>query len=249
MLHIGLVALSLLAAPAGVRFGDDEAIRIIQLNAQAAVEMDSGDFNAARKNLVEAERLAKRRGKAGDALLARTWLHMGALVAVAGAPRDKAVEYFRSALSRQPDIRPTGKIARRGEVRRCFATAEEELSPPPPTDRRWSDWMGFYCPFPDRFPFEGAVVLRCAARAPLPVASVTLFYRKRAGSEPYTAIQMPRNEHGWWTAVVGIAQIDGDSLQFYFEGRDGRERPVVLNAQADSPHVVPLVSRRECICR
>ena len=56
MMQMALVALPFLAAPVGVRFADDEAIRIIQLNAQAAVEIDSGDFNAARKNLVEAER-------------------------------------------------------------------------------------------------------------------------------------------------------------------------------------------------
>ena len=68
--------------------------------------MQAKRFDAGRKHLFEAARLARERGGVqGDALLARAHLHLGALEIMAGVDATRATDYFRRALCRDPGVR------------------------------------------------------------------------------------------------------------------------------------------------
>jgi tetratricopeptide (TPR) repeat protein len=98
------------------------------------------------------------------------------------------------------------------------------------------------CPYPDDTPPGKKVTLRCVAAPNLGVAGVALFYKGYEMSD-YEKVDMTQSSKGWWQAVVPKKRVDGKSLQFYFEGLDASEKPVVSNGRAESPNVMLIVEK------
>ncbi len=294
-------ALLLLARPA---VAQDQATidRLVQLNKKAMDDYDTADFDAAKKSLLDAEKAGKRAGLEGHPVMARTYIHLGALYLMGYKDKPKAQHYFGKALDIQPDIK-IDKTLTSPSVRDVFAevkaqkgeaSSAESLFPPSPgkgggrsgdknagkggaraaapdvlgtdagdqpatetTVRRKrlgravnpdaepdlpATITALDCPYPDDTPPGQKVTLRCVAAASLGVSGVALYFKGFEMSD-YEKMDMAKSSKGWWQATVPKKRVDGKSLQFYFEGLDAGDKPVVSNGRAESPNVMLIVDR------
>jgi hypothetical protein len=99
--------------------------RLVQLNKRAMDDYDTADFDVARKMLLEAEKLGKRAGLEGHPVMARTYVHLGALYWVGYKDSKKAQHYFGKALAIQPDIKLDKNMVS-GSLNKLFAKAQEQ---------------------------------------------------------------------------------------------------------------------------
>ena len=76
----------------------------------------------------------------------------------------------------------------------------------------------------------------------LAIANVNLYY-KGYQMDDYESLPMEKSSKGWWQAVVPKKNVAGKSLQFYFEGVDASDKPVVSNGRAESPNVMLIANK------
>ncbi len=254
---VGLALIMNVASAAAADVVSDEVLasRVDELNRSAVHQMEAKRFEAGRKHLFEAARMARERGGVqGDALLARTHLHLGALELMAGADTTRAKDYFRRALCRDPSVRLPRPLAAIADVvrelylvkaeyhepRRCPAP---QVVPDPEVPARIN---ALDCPFPEEILGGTDFTVRCAANPRRGVDGATLHYSSR-GWYSYKAIEMQRDARGWWTATVPGEEVVGRSLAFYVEGTTGG-KIVVADRSADGPHVVDVLAPERCSC-
>jgi hypothetical protein len=88
------------------RAQDSAAIdKIVQLNKKAMEDIDTADFEPAKKALLAAEKEAKRAGLEQHPVMARTYVHLGALYVLGYKDKHKGQSYFGKALDIQPEIK------------------------------------------------------------------------------------------------------------------------------------------------
>ena len=277
-------AFAWVAAPASAQ--DQAAIdKLVQLNKKAMDDYDTADFDTAKKALVDAEKSGKRAGLESHPVMARTYIHLGAVYFVGFKDKQKAQHYFGKAIDIQPDIR-LDKNLTSSSLQSFFAQVvaqkggvggeDADVAPPPkgrkgatpPPDadlpaasdtdyaeaaprrgRRGggdegggepdlpANVVALDCPYPDSVPPKKKAILRCAAADNLNVANVNLYYKGFEMTD-FESIAMTKSSKGWWQATVPKKAVDGKSLQFYFEGVDSDDKPVVSNGRAESPNVL-----------
>jgi hypothetical protein len=292
-LGLGLLAVvaTVTAPPLGRQAAaQDQATieKLVQLNKKAMDDYDTAEFDAAKKALLDAEKLGKRSGLESHPVMARTFIHLGALYLVGYKDKQKAQHYFGKALDIQPDIK-LDKNLTSSTVRDLFASVqgqkggggggggggdalEESLFPsskgakgkkteaPPPVEAAVApdeaakpkkarhggepdlptEITALDCPYPDDTPPGKKVTLRCVAAPNLKVYKVALYY-KGFEMKDYERVDMTKSSKGWEQATIPKKRVDGKSLQFYFEGLDESDRPVVSNGRAESPNVMLIV--------
>ncbi|MEP6654187.1 MAG: tetratricopeptide repeat protein [Myxococcales bacterium] len=296
---LALVMLATLLA-AGAAQAQDQAIieKLVQLNKKAMDDYDTADFDVAKKSLLDAEKTGKRAGLEGHPVMARTYIHLGALYLVGFKDKAKAQHYFNKAMDIQADIK-LDKSLTSASVRDAFAATKaqrgdagaESLFPPSSSsgkagggkskggravateertttagegdDPAGAEGMprrgrpardndaepelpttitALDCPYPDDTPPGKKVTLRCVAAANLGIAGVALFYKGYEMTD-YEKVDMTKSSKGWWQASVPKKRVDGKSLQFFFEGLDASDKPVVSNGRAESPNVMLIVEK------
>jgi hypothetical protein len=268
--------------------------KLVQLNKKAMDDFDTADFDAAKKTLLDAEKMGKKAGLEGHPVMARTYIHLGAVYLAGYKDKQKSQHYFGKALDIQPDIRldknmtsaslkdafaaavaahgsPVTEAApssssggRKGrahaepEAQETAVTESETESGGAGKKRRGSSKdeagggggepdlpkkiVALDCPYPNDIGPGKKLTLRCAAAANLGIAGVTLYY-KGFQMDDYDTIAMEQSPKGWWQAQVPKKSVDGKSLQFYFEGLDASDKPVVSNGRAESPNVMLIVNK------
>ncbi|HEY4184116.1 MAG TPA: tetratricopeptide repeat protein, partial [Polyangia bacterium] len=264
--------------------------KLVQLNKRAMDDYDTADFDAAKKALLDAEKAGKRAGLETHPVMARTYIHLGAVYVLGFKDKNKAQHYFEKALDIQADIKLDRNMTS-ATVKDAFAAVvakrdttgggDDSAPPapssgskknrrvdldavPPPTDsetesgsaskrRRGSDSSddepdlpskieALDCPYPNEAPPGKKLTLRCAAADNLGIANVNLYF-KGFQMEDFESIAMEKSPKGWWQAVLPKKSVDGKSVQFYFEGVDASDQPVVSNGRAESPNVLVLVNK------
>ena len=290
---VTLMVMTLFTVLARSAFAQDQATidKLVQLNKKAMDDYDTADFDTAKKSLLDAEKIGKRAGLESHPVMARTYIHLGALYLTGYKDKQKAQHYFGKALDIQPDIKLDRNLTS-ASVRDLFATvqsqkagsSEEETAPPPVSPRRGrarpevapeepqaapaarrrrepaqeesapvtaagdvepdlpETVTALDCPYPDDAPPGKKVTLRCVAADSLGVAKVALFYKAYQMSD-YENVVMTKSEKGWWQATIPKKRVNGTSIQFYFEGMNASDKPVVSNGRAESPNVMLIVER------
>ena len=275
-----LAALVMLAQPllAGRAHAQDQATidKLVQLNKKAMDDYDTAEFDAAKKSLLDAEKLGKCSGLESHPVMARTYIHLGALYLTGFKDKQKAQHYFGKALDIQADIK-LDKNLTSPPVRDLFASVQTqkggepaedpfaslpgskskaaepaaEAQPAPegeaaaPKRRKASrgepelpaNPVALECPYPDDTPPGKKVTLRCVADPNLNVAKIVLYY-KGGDMKGYERLDMSKSPKGWEQVTVPKKHVDGKALQFYFEGLDASDKPVVSNGRAESPNVM-----------
>ena len=235
--------------------------RVTVLNKQALDEIGDEKFAPARKHLLEAVLLAKK-GGAHHPLLARTFIHLGALTVMEGGPRGRAIQYFKRAQEVQADVRMTEMLAR-ADVMRVFREAKApdgllaSCSAGQTLECPWREDAGdpelprrikaLDCYNRDVVQEARPLILRCAANDLLKVERVTLYYRKGDGTK-FKAWDMTRNARGWWTITLPADQVRGKSVAFYMVAKDAADDVVTSHGAPDSPDGILIEPTDECRC-
>jgi tetratricopeptide (TPR) repeat protein len=129
------LAVTLLAGPA--RAQDPAAIdKLVQMNKKALDDYDTLEWESAKRTLLEALTAAKKAGLDNHAVMARTYVHLGAVYVTGYKDRNKAIQSFTRALEIDPSIQLSRGIATQ-EVNEVFAEARRQRAgggtvPPPP---------------------------------------------------------------------------------------------------------------------
>jgi len=251
------------AAPAALPpTGDRLIAKIVELNQQALGEIGRRDLAAARKHLLEAEQLAAQPELASHPLVARIYVHLGAVEVLSGDAQRKADELFRKAIRIQPDIQLTKQLASRPDARAAIGPALEKARCARDPSHTWS------CPWtedagdPDlparivaldcraRYAVEKArpVVIRCAADPALHVDQAKLFYGPAPSAAKFTPLKMSRTARGWWTASIPAERVTGKSMRFYAEAMDAGKQRVASSGDVHRPWLMLVLSRESCSC-
>lgn len=288
-LFAATIAFVLVMGAARLSVAQDQATidKLVQLNKKAMDDYDTADFDAAKKSLLDAEKGGKRAGLENHPVMARTYIHLGAVYLLGFKDKAKAQHYFEKALDIQGDIKldrnltsgtvkdafaavvakrggdagggagdaaaPSGgKKSRRAEPDAPPATEAETESGAEPRRRRGGDSdeepdlpakiVALDCPYPSDIAPGKKLTLRCAGADSLGISNVNLYY-KGYQMEDYESLAMEKSPKGWWQIVVPKKSVDGKSLQFYFEGIDATDNPVVSNGRAESPNVMLIASK------
>jgi hypothetical protein len=242
--------------------GDQLIAKIVDLNQQALGEIGRRDLAGARKHLLEAEQLAAQPDLATHPLVARIYVHLGAVEILSGDAQRKADELFRKAVRIQPDIQLTKQLAARPEVRAAVWPALEKARCTRDPSHAWScPWtedagdpdlpariVALDCRARDAVEKARPVVVRCAADPALHVEQATLFYGAGAPAAKFTPLRMSRTARGWWTASIPGERVTGKSMRFYAEATDAGKQRVAASGDVHHPWQMLVLSRDSCSC-
>jgi hypothetical protein len=87
-------------------FAQDQAVidKLVQMNKKALDDYDTLDFDSAKKRLLDALMTGKKAGLDNHPVLARTYIHLGAVYLIGFKDRQKALQSFGRALDIDPNI-------------------------------------------------------------------------------------------------------------------------------------------------
>src|SRR3982751_2735881 len=130
---------------AGRAIAQDQAAieKLVQMNKKALDDYDTLEWDAAKKTLLDALVAGKKAGLDNHPVMARTYVHLGAVYITGFKNRDKAIQSFSRALEIDPGIQLSKGIAT-SEVNDAFNEAKrargggggETAPPPPPAKKR-----------------------------------------------------------------------------------------------------------------
>ena len=125
-----LVALAAIGAvtlvPLPARAQDKAAIdKMVQMNKKALDDYDTLEWDAAKKTLLDALMAGKKAGLDNHPVMARTYVHLGAVYLTGFKDRGKALSSFQRALEIDPGIQLSKGIAT-PDVQGLFAEAQKK---------------------------------------------------------------------------------------------------------------------------
>src|SRR3982750_4212220 len=131
---------------AGRAIAQDQAAieKLVQMNKKALDDYDTLEWDSAKKTLLDALVAGKKAGLDNHPVMARTYVHLGAVYVTGFKNRDKAIQSFSRALEIDPAIQLSKGIAT-SEVNEAFNEAkrsrgggggETPAAPPPAKKRR-----------------------------------------------------------------------------------------------------------------
>ena len=128
---------------AGQAAAQDQAAidKLVQMNKKALDDYDTLEWDAAKKTLLDALVAGKKAGLENHPVMARTYVHLGAVYITGFKNRDKAIQSFSRALEIDPGIQLSKGIATR-EVNDAFNEAKRARGgggggePPPPPAKK-----------------------------------------------------------------------------------------------------------------
>jgi|GEM_PF-4180758 len=103
--------------------------KLVELNKKGMDDLDIAEFESARKAFFAAEEMGRRAGLEEHPVMARTYIHLGALALLGYKDKAKAAEYFEHALAMQPDIE-LDKSLRLGAVGALFQKVQKDKTAP-----------------------------------------------------------------------------------------------------------------------
>jgi len=131
---------------AGQAFAQDQAAieKLVQMNKKALDDYDTLEWDGAKKTLLDALVAGKKAGLENHPVMARTYVHLGAVYITGFKNRDKAIQSFNRALEIDPAIQLSKGIAT-SDVMEAFNAAKRErgggggggeTAAPPPGKKR-----------------------------------------------------------------------------------------------------------------
>jgi hypothetical protein len=259
---ISVLGCALALSSASAADGDPPAVaRLIQMNRRALEAYDKQDWRSAKSHLWQAIAEGKKAGIETHPIVARTYLHLGAVYLTGLDDRESALQFFGRALRIDPTIRvasamETTEIAGAFMEAQTAATRTRPAAEPRRADspasksagvetRREDDapapalasGVALDCPNADEVVRDQVATIRCAVATGLKVGSVVLFFRV-PGQGAFTAVDMKMTAKGWYVGQISRDVTGGKSVQFYVEGRDQNGKAIVANGRSGSPNLM-----------
>jgi Tfp pilus assembly protein PilF len=107
-----IVALAIVLTGGVASAAEDSATleKMVEMNRKALDQLRTGQNAAARDGLLEAIVVGKRAGLGTHQMMARTYLHLGAVYLTGFGDRDKAMKQFEAAVKIRPNIQLTPAV-------------------------------------------------------------------------------------------------------------------------------------------
>jgi Tfp pilus assembly protein PilF len=105
--------------------------KMVQMNRKALDQLKVGQKEAARDGLLEAIVVGKKAGLASHQMMARTYLHLGAVYLTGFGDREKALRQFENAVKIKPSIQLTPAVLT-PTVQEVFEAARTQMGGAPP---------------------------------------------------------------------------------------------------------------------
>jgi tetratricopeptide (TPR) repeat protein len=240
---------------AGKALAQDQAAvdKVTHMNRKALDDYDTLEWEGAKKTLLEALQVGQKAQLGNHPIMARTYVHLGAVYLRGFKNADKALQSFSRALEIDPNIQLTRGIET-PEMTEVFAQAKRARTPPkqaPPAVSTPADSsrakarpvksQTLDCPNEDEAIIDRPATLRCGLAPGLTqVATVFLMYRE-PGKQTYAQVQMTRSKNGWFVGQIPKKAVTGKTVLYYFEGRDASGKPVIRNGEQSSPNILLLM--------
>jgi hypothetical protein len=124
-----LIVIVALALPAARALAQDQAAvdKLIQMNKKALEDYDTLEWDAAKRALLEALVAGKKAGLDNHPIMARTYVHLGAVYIIGFKDRQKGLQSFVRALEIDPTIKLSRNMAT-PELDEAFAEASKQRS-------------------------------------------------------------------------------------------------------------------------
>jgi hypothetical protein len=105
------IAFVLMGGAAAARAEDTATLdKMVQMNRKALDQLKVGQKESARDGLLEAILVGKRAGLSSHQMMARTYLHLGAVYVTGFGDREKAMRQFEAAVKIKPGIQLTPAV-------------------------------------------------------------------------------------------------------------------------------------------
>ena len=140
------IALAMSAIPPGQAVAQDQAAieKLVQMNKKALDDYDTLEWDVGQEDLLDALVAGKKAGLDNHPVMARTYVHLGAVYITGFKNRDKAIQSFNRALEIDPAIQLSKGIAtpevneafRGGQARTGRGWRWPETAPPPGKKRK-----------------------------------------------------------------------------------------------------------------
>lgn len=224
---------------------DSVETQVARLNRRAMESYDALEFETARKSLIEAIALLKRRGRNETAVAAKTHLNLGIIYIIGFKDQAHGREQFLSALRADPNAQLDPALAS-PEIEPIFADAKRQLAAERPAPAAApaaevaldeGDSSIRHVPLEETRPKQPLGIR--ARYAGNPTTELWLFYRSGV-HEDYTSVRMTRNANGDYTATIPAADVIGRAVQYYLEARDTRGTRKSALASSVNPYIVIL---------
>ena len=232
---------------------------LVEMNKKALRDYDAGAWTAAKKTLLGAVSAGKKAKLETHGVMARTYLHLGAVWIAGFNDREKAVWSFARALEIDPEIRIRAAMETPA-MAAAFTAAQEEVAaakaaaPAAPAESKTASagssggesaeapakaqTVPLDCPNSGEAPPEKAITIACSVGPGLRVASLFLFYRGPANKK-FVSIEMEKGSGGRLEGEIPEKVVgENGAVQFYVEGRDASGKPIVSNGYSGSPNII-----------
>ena len=237
-------ALSLLfvVAAAPVAHAQQDVIKQAEkLNKTAMEDYDSLEFDSARQTLLTAVSKLRDAGQDETPTAAKIFVNLGIVYISGFKDHNRGVQQLVNALKIDGTITLDPERAT-PELQEAFEEAQKQVpaappEKPPATNGGGNGVHGLQHVAVDEAKAGVDVPIKAQLGSDVAGSKLYLFYRS-AGQEDYVSVPMNVNGDGDWVGVIPADAMEGKSVQYYIEVRDGRGRPVVAAGTAASPYII-----------
>ncbi|MCK5800795.1 MAG: hypothetical protein KAI47_26590 [Deltaproteobacteria bacterium] len=221
-----------LGRSASAQLASEAHKRIMHLNKTAMDNYDSLEFDAAKKELLEALRLASTARITDKKLLGVTHLNLGVVYGAGFNKRAEATTEFKAALKLNRQIKlPVARAT--PAIEEMFKAAKDSLGPEVPEP------SAFRHKVVDEATAGQSVIIRVQTRPSLGATQVLLHYRK-SGTARFVDIAMRAYPKGVFRATIPAAEVRGRSIYYYIEAQDDSGGRLAGSGEAASPNIISI---------
>ncbi|MBC8131784.1 MAG: tetratricopeptide repeat protein [Deltaproteobacteria bacterium] len=218
----------------------------------------------ARRTLDEALDLCDKSGLGDHPIKARTLIHMGVVVLASGVgQREEAIKYFQKALTIQPDIKPSERVAN-PEVQSAFGDAKGAGASVPVAPGKFDKGAPSKTAAPAATSVPSGPAIEAAPATPgvahdaiksgeqesvIPISvttdpslaakKVAMWFRP-AGSSKFTSIDLREYTPGNWSGSIPDTATEGDDVAYFISAENGNGEVVGTQGSASAPMVIKL---------
>ncbi|PID38894.1 MAG: hypothetical protein CSA65_01470 [Proteobacteria bacterium] len=229
---LAILAALAMSRVASAQLATEATKRIKLLNTSAMDNYDSLEFDEAKKELLEALKLAQTAKLKDKTLRAQTHLNLGVVYGAGFNNRIAAIKEFTAALKLNRKLTLSAARATPA-LEEMYKSAKDSLGPEVPEP------SAFRHKVVDEATSGQSVIIRVQTRPSLGASSVTLYYRK-SGTARFVVMKMTAYPGGVYRTTIPASDVAGRSIYYYIEAKDDSGGRLAGSGEAASPNIISI---------
>lgn len=208
--------------------------RIKQLNKMAMENYDSLEFENAKKQLLEAVKLAKETALGDKKVVGEIYLNLGVVMGAGFNDKAASTKYFVEALKHDrklviPAARATPALEE------IFKAAKASVGPDIPSAGAFKHRVI------DEAMQGRPVAIEVSVHESLGARAVVLFYRKSGSAASFLQLNLAAQSGGLYMAQIPASAVAGRSIYYYVEAQDKAGGRLAGSGEAASPNIIAII--------